>query len=237
MDNAIDQIYQGALQELKAATDRQAVEDIRTRYLGRKGVITQFLRNISELPAEQRPAAGKQANQCKNLLEKACKETTQKLDSAGEVAAEGIDVSLPGRPAPSGSLHPVTQINQRICEIFTQMGFDIAEGPEVELDYYNFEALNFPKDHPARDMQDTFFIQTDPDILLRTHTSSVQVRYMENNQPPIRTISPGAPPTTATVVTKGETAATSSAARSLSRFHGTGTGYSVTNPRASAPAS
>jgi len=189
LDIAIDQIYQEALQELKAATDRQAVDDIRVRYLGRKGRITQFLRNISELPAEQRPAAGKQANQCKNLLEKACKEATQKLKTSGEVAAAGIDVSLPGRPAPSGSLHPITQVNQRMCDIFTQMGFDIAEGPEVELDYYNFEALNFPKDHPARDMQDTFFISDD--IVLRTHTSPLQIRTMEKQQPPVRIIMPG----------------------------------------------
>jgi phenylalanyl-tRNA synthetase alpha chain len=189
LDNSIDHIYQEALQELKAATDSQAVEAIRIRYLGRKGAITQFLRNISQLPAEQRPAAGKRANQSKNLIEKACKETIQKLEAGGEVDAAGIDVSLPGRPAPSGSLHPITQINQRICDIFTQMGFDIAEGPEVELDYYNFEALNFPKDHPARDMQDTFFVSDD--IVLRTHTSPLQIRTMEKQQPPVRIIMPG----------------------------------------------
>ena len=189
MENSIDQIYREALQQLKAATDRRAVEVIRVRYLGRKGAITQFLRNISQLPAEQRPAAGKKANQCKNLLEKACKEATRKLETAGEVTAAGIDVSLPGRPVPSGSLHPITQINQRICDIFTQMGFDIAEGPEVELDYYNFEALNFPKDHPARDMQDTFFVSDD--IVLRTHTSPLQIRTMEKQQPPVRIIMPG----------------------------------------------
>jgi phenylalanyl-tRNA synthetase alpha chain len=189
LDNTIDQIYKQALQELKAAADHQAVEDIRVRYLGRKGVITQFLRNISELPADQRPAAGKQANQLKNRLDEACKEAIQKLDSAGETAAVGIDVSLPGRPAPSGSLHPITQINQRICDIFTQMGFDIAEGPEVELDYYNFEALNFPKDHPARDMQDTFFVSDE--IVLRTHTSPLQIRTMEKQPPPVRIIMPG----------------------------------------------
>ncbi|MDJ0987277.1 MAG: phenylalanine--tRNA ligase subunit alpha [Desulfobacterales bacterium] len=189
MDNSIDQIYQEALDGLNTATDRQAVEDIRVRYLGRKGVITQFLRNISNLPAEQRPSAGQQANQVKHLLEKACKETAQKLESTAKAAEAGIDVSLPGRPAPSGSTHPITQINQRICDIFTQMGFDIAEGPEVELDYYNFEALNFPKDHPARDMQDTFFVSDD--IVLRTHTSPLQIRTMEKQQPPVRIIMPG----------------------------------------------
>jgi phenylalanyl-tRNA synthetase alpha chain len=189
MDSSIDQIYQEALQELNAAADPQAVEDIRVRYLGRKGRITQFLRNISKLPADQRPAAGKLANQLKNRLEKACKETTQNLKTVGEADAVGIDVSLPGRPAPSGSLHPITQINQRICDIFTQMGFDIAEGPEVELDYYNFEALNFPKDHPARDMQDTFYFNDK--VLLRTHTSPMQIRVMEQQQPPVRIIMPG----------------------------------------------
>ncbi len=189
MGNSVEHIYQEALQELKTAADRQAVEDIRVRYLGRKGVITQFLRNISKLPADQRPAAGKQANQLKHLLDEACKETSQKLESFGETASWAIDVSLPGRPTPCGSLHPITQINQRICDIFTQMGFDIAEGPEVELDYYNFEALNFPKDHPARDMQDTFFVSDD--IVLRTHTSPLQIRTMEKQQPPVRIIMPG----------------------------------------------
>ncbi len=189
MDDSIDQIYQQALKELKAAASRPAAEDIRVRYLGRKGRITQFLRNISKLPADQRPTAGKQANEFKNLLEEACLETIQKLETAGKTAGAGIDVSLPGRPAPCGSLHPITQINQRICDIFTQMGFDIAEGPEVELDYYNFEALNFPKDHPARDMQDTFFVSDD--IVLRTHTSPLQIRTMEKQQPPVRIIMPG----------------------------------------------
>jgi phenylalanyl-tRNA synthetase alpha chain len=189
LDKSIDQIYQEASEELNAAPNRQAVQDISIHYLGRKGVITQFLRNISKLPAEQRPTAGKKANEVKNLLDAACKETIQKLETAAKTDKKGIDVSLPGRPAPGGSLHPITQINQRICDIFTEMGFEIAEGPEVELDYYNFEALNFPKDHPARDMQDTFFISDD--IVLRTHTSPLQIRTMEKQQPPVRIIMPG----------------------------------------------
>ena len=189
MDKSIDQIYQEALQELKAAADPQAVQDISVRYLGRKGIITQFLRNISKLPADQRPPAGKQANEVKNLLDAAFTEAIQNLEAAVKTTRGGIDVSLPGRPAPSGSLHPITQINQRICDIFTKMGFEIAEGPEVELDYYNFEALNFPKDHPARDMQDTFFVSDD--IVLRTHTSPLQIRTMEKQQPPVRIIMPG----------------------------------------------
>ncbi|MCK4984308.1 MAG: phenylalanine--tRNA ligase subunit alpha [Desulfobacterales bacterium] len=189
MNASIDQIYQEALQEIEAAADRLAIQDVSVRYLGRKGIITQFLRNVSKLPADQRPAAGKKANEVKNLLDAACKEATQKLETAVKKAKQGIDVSLPGRPAHNGSLHPLTQINQRICDIFTKMGFEIAEGPEVELDYYNFEALNFPKDHPARDMQDTLFVSDD--IVLRTHTSPLQIRTMEKQQPPVRIIMPG----------------------------------------------
>ena len=189
MDKSIDQIYQEALQELEAPADPLSIQDVSVRYLGRKGIITQFLRNVSKLPADQRPAAGKKANEVKNLLDAACKEALQKLETAVKKAKQGIDVSLPGRPAPSGSLHPITQINQRICDIFTNMGFEIAEGPEVELDYYNFEALNFPKDHPARDMQDTLFVSDD--IVLRTHTSPLQIRTMEKQPPPVRIIMPG----------------------------------------------
>ena len=189
MDKTIDQIYRESLQELKAAKNRQAIQDISLRYLGRKGILTQFLRNISKLPDNQRPAAGKKANEVKNLLDAAFKEAIGKLEAAAKTAERAIDVSLPGRPVPSGSLHPITQINQRICDIFTKMGFEIAEGPEVELDYYNFEALNFPKDHPARDMQDTFFISDD--IVLRTHTSPLQIRTMEQQPPPVRIIMPG----------------------------------------------
>jgi phenylalanyl-tRNA synthetase alpha chain len=189
MDITIDQIYRQALQEIEGAKDRQAMQDISVRYLGRKGILTQFLRNISKLPADQRPAAGKKANEVKNLLDAAFKKAIDELQTAAKKAEHVIDVSLPGRPAPSGSLHPITQINQRICDIFTKMGFEIAEGPEVELDYYNFEALNFPKDHPAREMQDTFFISDD--IVLRTHTSPLQIRTMEKQKPPVRIIMPG----------------------------------------------
>jgi phenylalanyl-tRNA synthetase alpha chain len=139
--------------------------------------------------ADQRPAAGKKANEIKNILDKAFKAAAENLDSEGEPKDTGIDVSLPGRTAVYGALHPITQINQQICDIFSNLGFDIAEGPEVESDYYNFEALNFPKDHPARDMQDTFFI-TD-DIVLRTHTSPNQIRTMEKQSPPVRIIVPG----------------------------------------------
>jgi phenylalanyl-tRNA synthetase alpha chain len=189
LNKSIDQIYRDGLQELEAADDHLAIQEVSVRYLGRKGIVTQFLRNVSKLPPDQRPAAGKKANEVKNLLDAACKAASQKLETAVKKTKSGIDVSLPGRPAPGGSLHPITQINQRICDIFTNMGFEIAEGPEVELDYYNFEALNFPKDHPARDMQDTLFVSDE--IVLRTHTSPLQIRTMEKQQPPVRIIMPG----------------------------------------------
>ena len=189
MEDNLDHIHQQALKDLEAVENTDVLQDIFVRYLGRKGILTQFLRNISKLPVAQRPAAGKKANKIKSLLEKTFREATEKLESQEEAAEAAIDVSLPGRAIVCGALHPITQVNQQICDIFSNLGFDIAEGPEVESDYYNFEALNFPKDHPARDMQDTFFI-TD-DIVLRTHTSPNQIRSMEKQSPPIRIIVPG----------------------------------------------
>jgi phenylalanyl-tRNA synthetase alpha chain len=189
VENSIDQIYQDALKEIEATENREDLQAASVRYLGRKGKLTQFLRNIASLPAEQRPAAGKRANEIKKKLEKTFAEAIAALEISAKQVEDAIDVSLPGRPAPKGSLHPVTQVNQEICDIFSNMGFDIAEGPEVELDYYNFEALNFPKDHPARDMQDTFFISDT--IVLRTHTSPMQIRTMEKQSPPVRIITPG----------------------------------------------
>ena len=189
MEDNLDHIYQEALKDLETLENTDDLQDLSVRYLGRKGILTQFLRNISKLPVAQRPAAGKKANQIKSLLEKAFKEAAEKLASLDQAAEAAIDVSLPGRAVACGALHPITQINQQICDIFSNLGFDIAEGPEVESDYYNFEALNFPKDHPARDMQDTFFI-TD-DVVLRTHTSPNQIRSMEKQSPPVRIIVPG----------------------------------------------
>ena len=188
MDKSIDDIKDEALKSIESAEDRQAVEAVSTRFLGRKGVITQFLRNISNLPEEDRPAAGKRANQVKGLIQKAVTKAFDTIDSKGGEAVD-IDVSLPGRSMQQGYLHPVTQITQQICEIFRRLGFDIAEGPEVETDYYNFEALNFPKDHPARDMQDTFFVSDT--VVLRTHTSPLQIRTMEKYKPPLRIVMPG----------------------------------------------
>lgn len=189
MEKTIEQIHQEALNELEAASEAEAVQALSVRYLGRKGAITQFLRNISKLPPEQRPAAGKQANKTKKSLEKIFEDALNRLKTPDSVVGDRIDVSLPGRTLLSGSLHPITQITRLICDIFTNLGFDIVEGPEVESDYYNFEALNIPKNHPARDMQDTFYISDN--IVLRTHTSPVQIRTMEKQTPPVRIIAPG----------------------------------------------
>jgi phenylalanyl-tRNA synthetase alpha chain len=188
VDKSIEAIKDEALKAIESAEDRLAVEAVSTRYIGRKGAITQFLRNISNLPEEDRPAAGKRANQVKALLQKAITDALSTIDTreAGDIE---IDVSLPGRSAQQGYLHPVTQVTQQICDIFRRLGFDVAEGPEVETDYYNFEALNFPKDHPARDMQDTFFVSDT--VVLRTHTSPLQIRTMEKYKPPLRIVMPG----------------------------------------------
>ncbi len=189
MNKSIEQIRSDALEEIEKAGDIEQIKNISVRYIGRKGIITQYLRDIATLPAEQRPEAGKKANQAKKAIEKAAENAVSKLTAAEKDAKDAIDVSLPGRIAPRGSIHPITRITRRICDIFGRMGFDTAEGPEVETDYYNFEALNIPKNHPARDMQDTFYISEN--IVLRTHTSPIQVRYMEAGSPPVRIVAPG----------------------------------------------
>jgi phenylalanyl-tRNA synthetase alpha chain len=189
VEKSIEQIQSEALKELETASDPDVVKTISVRYLGRKGKITQLLRSISSLAPEKRAATGQKANALKKALEKTFEDTLKRFETETTGAEDRIDVSLPGRPAVAGSLHVLTQINQQICDIFTKMGFDVAEGPEVETDYYNFEALNFPKDHPARDMQDTFFVSDN--IVLRTHTSPLQIRTMEKQTPPVRIIMPG----------------------------------------------
>jgi phenylalanyl-tRNA synthetase alpha chain len=189
VEQSIDTIREDALEALAAAGDPEAVQDAAVRYLGRKGAVTRFLRNISSLPPEDRPAAGKRANAVKQELEAAVEAARVRLAAEAAGPADAIDVTLPGRGIKAGSLHPITQTTARICEIFTRLGFDIAEGPEVESDYYNFEALNIPRNHPARDMQDTFYVSDN--VVLRTHTSPIQVRFMEGRTPPVRIIAPG----------------------------------------------
>jgi phenylalanyl-tRNA synthetase alpha chain len=185
-----DQIYAEACRELQAAgKDADLVQAVSVRYLGRKGILTQFLRSIAGLPVEERPAAGQKANEVKQRLSADIAAALKPIEAAGLAAGESIDVSLPGRVEPCGAQHPITRISREICDIFCKMGFDIVEGPEVEKDYYNFEALNIPRNHPARDMQDTFFVSAD--VVLRTHTSPLQVRTMERQDPPVRVIAPG----------------------------------------------
>jgi len=186
------QLEQRVFRELGAAASLEEVEQIRVRYLGRKGSLVEILRGLKDLSPEERPEVGKLANTLKAKLEEAIERRKATLLYERDrklLAREWFDITLSGRPPLFGSLHPLTLILDEILQIFRSLGFSVAEGPEVELDYYNFEALNIPKDHPARDMQDTFYI-TD-DILLRTHTSPVQVRVMEREKPPFRVVSPG----------------------------------------------
>jgi phenylalanyl-tRNA synthetase alpha chain len=185
--NSIEDIEKQALDSIEKAESQEDLDRISTKYLGRKGVLTGFLRNISSLPAQERPLAGKNANILKAKLEKVIVKAVENLDKSKEIKA--LDITLPGRAPSKGSLHPVTQVIEEISSIFLRLGFDIAQGPEVETDYYNFEALNLPKYHPARDMQDTFYLADN--IVLRTHTSGSQPRVMEKTEPPVRIISPG----------------------------------------------
>jgi len=189
VDRSIEEIKNQALAELETVSSVEGIKELTIRYLGRKGLVTLFLRDISKLPEKERPTAGKKTNQVKNFLKEEFKKAESLITSSSASAEKGIDVSLPGRPAFTGSFHPVSLITDEISDIFIRLGFNIAEGPEVETDYYNFEALNFPKNHPARDMQDTFFVSDD--IVLRTHTSPLQVRVMEKQAPPIKVIAPG----------------------------------------------
>nr|HID60048.1 phenylalanine--tRNA ligase subunit alpha [Desulfobacterales bacterium] len=189
MREDIEKVYQEALKGIENASSLDQLSKLRIRYLGRKGVLTGLLRSISSLPPEERPEMGRVANQAKKSLEKAFQTALERLEKEASLRTEAIDVTLPGRPIALGRLHPITQITREVCEIFLRLGFDIVEGPEVETDFYNFEALNMPKDHPARDMQATFYISEN--TLLRTHTSPIQVRTMERESPPVCIIAPG----------------------------------------------
>ena len=176
--------------EAFSSTDPQEIETFRVSYAGKKGILNDLFASFREVPVEEKKAFGQELNKLKEAVTSKVKE----LQTQSRVGASKMRISDPSRtafPIDTGNRHPLAVVKNRIIDIFTQIGFSISEGPEIEDDWHNFTALNLPAHHPARDMQDTFFIQTDPDIPLRTHTSSVQVRHMENNQPPIRTISPG----------------------------------------------
>lgn len=192
MKEQLEAIRQKALNELENAASIQDIEAVRIKFLGKKGELTGILKQMGKLSAEERPVVGQLANVIRSEIEAKIEEDSkaiaQKLQ-AEKLKAEKIDVTLPGKAKVLGSRHPLTVVLDDIKDIFIGMGFDIVDGPEVEKDYYNFEALNIPKDHPARDTQDTFYINEN--IVLRTQTSPVQVRVMEKQQPPIRIISPG----------------------------------------------
>lgn len=173
------------------AESLEVVEAFRIRFLGKKGILNDLFSAFKDVPNEDKKAAGLAINTLKITAQDKVQLLKDKLSSNQNNKVPKDDLTKPGASFAVGSQHPISLVKNQIVEIFSRIGFNISEGPEIEDDWHNFSALNLPEHHPARDMQDTFFIQTNPDVLLRTHTSSVQVRYMENNQPPIRTISPG----------------------------------------------
>jgi phenylalanyl-tRNA synthetase alpha chain len=194
LEQEIQRIKDSALKDLKDVENKEELQELRVKYLGKKGLLTKVLRGMGKVPAELRPQLGQLANEVRQLLEGELDKwltMLQEKERERKMAEEAIDITLPGRMAAGGHKHPLTKVLQEIKDIFTAIGFEVAEGPEVEYDYYNFEALNIPKGHPARDMQDSFYI-TD-EVVLRTHTSPVQIRVLEKRVPdlPVRIIAPG----------------------------------------------
>ncbi len=188
----LTQIIEQAKADIDAAGNVAELDQVRVTYLGKKGSLTERLKQLGKLSAEERPQAGQAINDTKAIVQEAINERREFLDNERinvKIAGERVDVTLPGRGEGSGGLHPITQTLERIESLFAQMGFEIAEGPEVEDDFHNFEALNIPEHHPARAMHDTFYF--DENTLLRTHTSSVQIRFMKDRKPPLRFIAPG----------------------------------------------
>ena len=192
LETQLTDLKADALSAIASATDLDSLEQLRVQYLGKKGQLSQVLRGMGKLSAEERPRIGSLANDVKEEIQSAIEQTRDNLQRAqleAQLAAETLDVTMPGVMRPLGQVHPLNGMIDQMLDIFVGLGYTVAEGFEVESDYYNFEALNTPQDHPARDMQDTFYL---PDgNLLRTHTSSVQIRYMEQHEPPIRVIAPG----------------------------------------------
>ena len=187
----IDPTAQEALSALEKASDLQTLDQARVRYLGVNGQFTALLKQMGSLPKEDRPKAGVQINQAKKKLEALLARRKEELEMAAVMPSQATDFSLPGRRPVLGKCHPLTQVTEDIVKSFRKIGFVVADGPEIEDEYHCFDALNTPADHPARDSQDTFYIQSPERPLLRTHTSSVQIRVMENQPPPIRVIVPG----------------------------------------------
>jgi phenylalanyl-tRNA synthetase alpha chain len=192
MKEELEQLRKNAESEMLLAGCEEELQAIKTKYLGRKGLLTFILRKLGSVTSEERPVLGQLANEIKESLSNKIDKALDRVALAtkdSKLLKERIDVTLPGRRVSGGHLHPITQVSSQICSIFSDLGFSIAEGPEIETDYYNFEALNIPKEHPARDMQDTFYISEN--VLLRTHTSPVQIRVMKSRRPPVRIIAPG----------------------------------------------
>lgn len=192
MKQKLEEIRASALQTIDAAADLAALEQLRVKFLGRKGVLTDVLRGLAQCSPEDRPVVGKVANEVKQAVADALEARKDALAASQEAAsatAERLDLSLPGRRPLRGHKHPVMRVAEEISDIFVQLGFQIAAGPDVETEYYNFDSLNTPSDHPARDLHDTFFVK--PGVVLRTHTSPVQMRVMERTPPPVAVIVPG----------------------------------------------
>lgn len=192
MREKLEQLRNGALQAIATASVVEQLQDIRISLLGRKGELTALMKGLGSLSAEERPVIGQLVNTVRDEIESALGAAIESAHEdviATRLQSERIDISLPGRRSQKGTMHPVSIVIEEICSIFAGLGFAVAEGPEIEYDWYNFEALNFPPEHPARDMQDTFFVEND--MLLRTHTSPVQIRTMLKQKPPVRIIAPG----------------------------------------------
>ena len=189
MKEELLEIERRASEEIEAVRDLSGLEDFRITYLGKKSAVVSAMKQLKDLPSEVRPEMGKLANRIKNGLQRFYDEARDRIESDKTKDVPLLDVTLPGREPVRGSLHPITQVFKEVCQILVRMGYAIVSGPEVELDYYNFEALNFPKDHPARDMQDTLYVSDN--VVLRTHTSPMQVRVMESHPPPVSVIAPG----------------------------------------------
>lgn len=192
MKEQLEALRKEALAELETLTAPRELEDFRIRYMGKKGSVTGLLRGMGALPAEQRPVMGQLVNQLRQELDEAVSQKSADIErelQAAKLKEETLDVTMPGKKVKSGGLHPLNVVLEDIIDIFQSMGFDVVDGPEVETDYYCFEALNVPKDHPARDMQDTFYLNDN--LLLRTQTSAAQARTLEERKPPIRIICPG----------------------------------------------
>lgn len=193
MKEELESLQKEIMTSISQASTEKEISEVRVKYLGKKGSITRVLKRLGALPESERREAGKEANQLKEITEARIEEALLLIrdrERREALEKEKIDVTLPGRRIPVGTRHPLTQILDEVIDIFSRLGFEVVEGPEVELDYYNFEALNIPKGHPAREMQATFFISED--VVLRTHTSPMQVRTMEKKRPPVRMICPGA---------------------------------------------